>query len=336
MIPLLMVQAIFTSCKKEELGDEPVLKVSFDNLTATSVATTGTKASGSDHGSSTFDQQVNTLQIFVFNTATGTLDAYEEVTGPITISNYSLDIPVSTGNKTVYAVANAHNPVSLKDVFDISGLNTKILNIRDEDVKDFCMVGSAVSTVTSSGSASARVELSRNISRVELLSVKSALVAGYSSMAISNVKAYLINVNPNSNLISGEGSGTKLNQNALVPADTLGCSMTGMLCSNLPNITSTANSTDYYFYCYANNDANAKTMLVIEGTLNGTTYYYPIIIKDNATGYNLSPNTSYKISELVITRPGSDVPYQEVEKGTIHFTLTVLDWTTREYNTITI
>ena len=58
---------------------------------------------------------------------------------------------------------------------------------------------------------------------------------------------------------------------------------------------------------------------MIEGKLNGITYYYPIVLEE------LERNCCYSL-DVTIKRPGSTDPDSEVEKGTILATLTVQDW----------
>lgn len=343
IVPLMLAQVLTTSCNKEgyDNGGKSMLRITFDDLRATAVSSPVSKATGSNHGNSTLDAEVHTLQLYAFN-ADGSLDSYYEQTGnPIALqtsgTNVVINVTVSRGNKTVYAIANSHDMAGYKSVTTLNQLLAKTQNIKNENVKNFFMIGHDVVNVDSE-SASLNLNLVRVISRVKLSTVQSALTGGYQGLSITNVKAYLINVNANTTVGTGEGSGTKLNIQGLTAADTTGCSMPGMLGASLPNITATASSTSNYFYCYSNTDATAKTMLVIEGTLNSHTYYYPIVIADNPSSatYKLSRNTSYDISNLVITRPGSDLPYKEVEKGSISLTLTVTDWTTKTYSTITI
>ena len=63
------------------------------------------------------------------------------------------------------------------------------------------------------------------------------------------------------------------------------------------------------------------TRLVIEATLDGQLYYYPITLP------SLEYNKSYEISNLVITRPGSDDPDMPVVGFDVPFHITVNDWT---------
>jgi hypothetical protein len=103
--------------------------------------------------------------------------------------------------------------------------------------------------------------------------------------------------------------------------------MQGMLYDNLAeSITEATHSTPHHFYCYENSrnietDDDRFTRLVIEGTLNGITYYYPIAIK------NLKRNSCYSL-DVKIYRPGSLDPDKEVEYGTLDMRLNVQPWNT--------
>ena len=76
------------------------------------------------------------------------------------------------------------------------------------------------------------------------------------------------------------------------------------------------------------------TRLVIQGDLNGNTYYYPISINREGFGYSsvnghcgVKRNTSYKL-DVTICRPGSTDPDEILEYGTLSTNLNVLDWVT--------
>ena len=95
--------------------------------------------------------------------------------------------------------------------------------------------------------------------------------------------------------------------------------------------TVTPYTTSHYLYCYPNptaTDSSADswshryTRLVVETTLAGKTYYYPVNIPAPAA------NTLYQITNMKITGLGSDSPDKLVEKGTISVSITVTDWST--------
>ena len=112
-----------------------------------------------------------------------------------------------------------------------------------------------------------------------------------------------------------------------------GCTMSGMLYDQLAaSIDDAGYSNAHYFYCYENNrteenDQNRFTRLVIEADLNGTTYYYPIAIKE------LERNCCYSI-DVKIQRPGSLDPDKDVEIGTLSLDLEVLGWNSLPGSTV--
>ena len=98
------------------------------------------------------------------------------------------------------------------------------------------------------------------------------------------------------------------------------------------------------FYAYPNSESYVSngtwskraTMLVVETTFKGasdaapTTYYYPIAVE------NLESNKKYIIPEIIITRLGSQDPYEEVTFADCTFSVTVKDWDKNTLNTETI
>ena len=79
-----------------------------------------------------------------------------------------------------------------------------------------------------------------------------------------------------------------------------------------------------YFNAYPNlnsaDDQVADTRLVVEATLDGRKYYYPVTMP------KMESNKSYEISELKITRPGSDDPDKPIEIVDQDFKITVNPW----------
>ena len=63
------------------------------------------------------------------------------------------------------------------------------------------------------------------------------------------------------------------------------------------------------------------TRLVVEATLDGTTYYYPVSFR------NTYPNYLYKITDMKITGPGSTSPELPIIKRDFTVNLYIQDWT---------
>lgn len=77
---------------------------------------------------------------------------------------------------------------------------------------------------------------------------------------------------------------------------------------------------DHIFYCYPNSDKNHPTRLVLKTSLDKATYYYPIEIGA------IESNKVYTITDLKITRPGSDDPDVPVISQMFPYNITVGDW----------
>ena len=95
-------------------------------------------------------------------------------------------------------------------------------------------------------------------------------------------------------------------------------------------------SVAHYFYCYPNPATAGKagsarcTRLVVEASINGKLCYYPISISD------IKNNHTYNISELVITRIGSENPDTPVSYSQATFTVTVNSWEEGSDTSVTI
>lgn len=346
LMALLLLSVFTTSCDKEKkfnLDDRVTVDLLFNPQDCSSTSAKQpdflTKATGEGHGNSLFDEEVKTLQLFAFN-ANGVLDAYTVRSGsPLPLKSGDtpvvFSLTVSKGQKEIYAVANSHNVEGFAAVKSKAELEALVTSLANEDIKNFFMVGRT--EVNAQENSSATIILERMVSRVELHSIRTSFSGGFAGMPLTDAKAYLINVNPTAVVGTGLGTGTMLNSGELKSTDIATLTMQNMLSSTLGNINASGNNTTQYFYCYPNTNASAKTMLVIEGKIDGEKCYYPIVISDDIpTGYKLSRNTSYVVSDVIITRFGSDTPSTPVEVGTLSLTITVKDWTTRTYSSITI
>lgn len=86
------------------------------------------------------------------------------------------------------------------------------------------------------------------------------------------------------------------------------------------------------FYCYPNPSDGQEfgrpvTRLVLEGILQGTTYYYPIDLP------GLEGNVQYQM-DITLTRAGTTDPDTPAESGSIRIEKTVMDWDGRELDDI--
>lgn len=287
-----------------------------------------TKASGSDHGNRSDDNTVGTLEIFIFRAegqAAGALDTYKKFSAGELGSLTDLQITTTTGLKQIYAIANSHQR-QWEGVVTHADFKKRLSSLQDEQLKSFTMAGAIEATLQSTTHLT--FSISRLVSRVELKSLNASFVGTpYEGSQLQNVKIYLTNVVGESYFCNGTSplEATLLNKGMAVGADISGCAMEGMLYESLAgNITEAGESKSHYFYCYPNateseNEGRRFTKLVIQADLNGTTYYYPLPIK------NIERNCSYSV-DVEIMRPGTLDPEQLLEKGVANVTLNVLDW----------
>lgn len=296
-----------------------------------------TKATGDGHTAQADDNNINTLEIFIFRVNEGgvddgLLDAYKKFTAEDLKTLPLLSVKTTTGKKMVYVIANSHVS-SWGDNLKRSAFEEQMAFLQNDNVKDFIMFAGKDITVELESTIS--MALTRMVSRVKLNSVKVSFAGTPNEgTSLQNVKAYLTNVQAQKLLLDGSGKDLKLlNSKKYVAEDVTGFAMQGMLYDELAeSISETTYNTPHYFYCYENSlteetESDRFTKLVIEGTLNGVTYYYPVPIKD------LKRNSCYTI-DVRIYRPGSLDPETAVEVGSLDFRLNIQGWNTLPGSTV--
>ena len=331
------------SCSKEEVienvepGLESVLYLSLAPDSNQPGGDASTKATGDGHGSQAFDNNIQTLEVFVFRINegypdNGILDGYRKFTSEELGNLTNLEIQTTTGKKMIYAVANSHK-VNWKGITTREVFEEQTASLKDEDVKNFMMIGGAEAQLQLASTVS--FSLRRLVSRIKLNSIKTSFAGGpYEGLPLADPKVYLINVQASKLIYNGAGQNFSiLNNRKYVESDSQGSAIAGLIADVIPTpIYDDGYSVPHYFYCYENNleketSGNKFTRLVIEGKLNGITYYYPISIK------GLERNSCYSV-DITITRPGSMDPNKDVEKGTLLATMTILDWNVKDVSNV--
>ena len=312
-----------------------------------------TKATGDAHGNQANDNTVATLDILIFNNdnvspGVGKLVSYKRFTASDGLAN--LQVRTTTGPKLIYAVANSHK-ATWTDVQSLGQFQALTTTLKNENIKDFVMVGSA--TVTMNPTTDVAITLERMAAKVVLTSFKTNFAGGpYAGQSLSSIKAYLVNVNSEKTLFDGSAIATTawLNKAAFSSTDVAACTMTGCISDDIAGTVSDAgHATPHHFYAFENlvqneNAADRMTRLVIEATLDGVKYYYPININNpnypggpgwvSGSGHKgVKRNHQYNIS-VTITGPGSDSPDKPIAFGIASITCTVSDWVDVDCGTI--
>ena len=281
------------------------------------------------------DSQIGTgegdIQVLVFN-SDGNLVAY----GKNDASSNNITISLPTGVVKCYAVVNSTE--NLSKVSKESVLLQKSSYLKNNATSKMEMIGSATKTV-STGVNSVTIPVKRFAAKVQIDKITPTFSSpAHKAMEFRLTGIYLINVNgscPYSQVSTAStDNGMWYNKQKYVSGE---CNAlisdkfdSPVLMQNSDGIV-TAYSGSHYLYCYPNpvtTDSSASTWsnrftrLVVETTLGGTTYYYPVNIPAPAA------NTLYQITNMKITGLGSDSPDKLVEKGTISVSITVTDWST--------
>lgn len=271
------------------------------------------------------------IQVLVFNSE-GDLVTF----GENAASSTSVSMTVPTGTVTCYAVVNSSQDLST--ISTESNLLKIKSYLKNNSVTQMEMIGSTSKTIAA-GSNSASVAVKRFASKVQIDKITPAFTSpAHKAMEFKLTGIYLINVNgtcPYTQVSTATSESTNwYNKRKYVSGD---CNaLISDILSTAVTMQTTAGvvtpySTPHYLYCYPNpvttdvsetTWSNRISRLVVETTLDGTTYYYPVNIPTPVC------NTLYKITDMKITGLGSDSPDKPVQKGTLSVSITVTDWAT--------
>ncbi len=347
LVLFAVLATVTLSCEKNSLpaastaGEPSVVSISIvpENSSVHS------RATGATHGVQADDNTVQTLEFFIFRTDgddAGMLDTYKKFTSSELTGLTGININTTTGAKIIYAIANSHK-ADWTNVKTLSQFKTVLGGLKDEQLKNFTMTGSVEATLQVTSSVN--ISISRLVARVKLASIKTDFAGTpYQGSALENVKVYLTNVSADKLYANGANASnaTVYNHKEVVAEQVELCnaSMPGMLYDEISQSVNDAGyTTAHYFYCYENTLAAETTdkrftKLVIQGDLNGHTYYYPISINQEGFGYSsandhagVKRNTAYSV-EVTICRPGSNDPDKELEHGALTANVNILDWAT--------
>ena len=316
------------ACSKENPSEqvpEGTQMATLEVNVSDGVATRATSVNDSQIGTAAGD-----IQVLVFNSA-GNLVGFGE--NASSSSNISISVP--TGTVKCYAVVNSSEDLS--SVSKESTLTSKVSYLKNNSVTKMEMIGSASKTIAA-GANSVSIPVKRFAAKVQIDKITPAFTApAHKAQEFKLTGIYLVNVNGSCpyTLTSTAGSTdywyNKMKYvsgdcNALI-SDKLSSPVTLQASADAV----TPYTTSHYLYCYPNpvttdssssSWSNRYTRLVVETTLGGTTYYYPVNIPTPAA------NTLYQITNMKITGLGSNYPDKLVEKGSLAVSITVTDWST--------
>ena len=344
-IPMILAAAAIAlaACSKD--GAEAPSATDGEGVIEISVAPQegpGTKAVSAYTTAQTYETQLNSVQVFVFGDD-GKLNAYRAIGSATSVS-----ISVTTGEKTVYAVANGPDLKAVKTLTELESTALDLSANSTDASKGFVMAGKKSCTVSSGTTPSnCSVAVSRLAVRVALQSVTNSLPSAYGALKVERV--FLANVVGNQNIAGTAAASTWYNQEGrkdetardathIIDGSTYKASCPELtfrtVGTSVNNGASLTPSTPYLMYSYPNSStvtstgfhaafSAQRTVLVIAATVDGKLGYYPVILDRSI----LERNTTYTVA-VTITDVGSSDPGKEVEKGSISVSVSVDGWKT--------
>lgn len=240
------------------------------------------------------------------------------------------------GHKIFTIIAN-----SQKDIYDWAeicsrdGLDRITSSLEKERRDELTMTGECRTLAGSNVS----VMMERLVSEIVLQSISCDFRdRPYEGSEIENVKIYLTNVNSEAPVISDKPYLPQriVNTGRLVPEDLENFSEPDILCRSLEGtVGSTVLKPDIRLLCYPNQAEEETagtpfTRLVIEGMVNGRTYYWPIDINRENEGMGIARNCQY-IFDIRITRLGHTDPDIPIESTDNEVIMEVARWEEKDH-----
>lgn len=273
-------------------------------------------------------QGISRLDLFVFNDdGVMKLDSYASINDPYTPY---ISVTSGSGDKFLVVLANCRmDGESISDFWNYEALENFRCELKDEDPAYPVMSGECHFCAGAEGYTT--VSLTPLLSDIQIDFIKCNFAGkGYRSTTLENASVYLTNISGSCEIMRADGFKiTELENSGALDRNYLSTMRHPEMIYRtvIPGHWSPVD-----LYCYPNDDADGvlgspHTRLVLQGDIDGRTYYYPVDINQDGFGYStgtrgISRNIKYSFS-FNITRKGStdpDVlvpPEDIIEKGWI-------------------
>lgn len=266
------------------------------------------------------EKKVNSVQIYVFRD-NGELESYDQS------NNGDITLSVTKGNKDFYALVNA--PAHKYDTKD--ALLADISYLKNNTLSSFEMIGSKSINIT--GNQTIEIVVKRLVAKVELKKISRKFISASQGAVEMSIDAiYLTNVAGDTEY---QEDTTKIKSTPSIWLNQMGyhSSEADSLLYDGSISQTLADKSEYSvvhsFYPYRNPTTDNKdggewsprhTKLVIKTTYGGKVKYYPIVLP------KLERNKKYVITDLILTRPGSDSEDIPVSAADCKFSIKVAEW----------
>ncbi len=355
---LLFAASFMVSCMKQDASSLKGNDGIGDCVLTVSIGDELTKVVGQTPAA---EKKINDVQVFVFNTSTGKLDAAVHKGGLSSDGGFTLSEKLSCtrGPRQVWALVNAKvNYVDGPDaerVKTINELQEKTSFLTDNGPSDFVMAGK-VDVKLETDTQTVSVEVRRVCAAVFIKNIENDMIVPAYQVpgAVKITGVYLLNVPNKQNFTIpdsdktavGSISSTVLPQeNWISPLKKTDAASELALTSDVyDQIDQTLEFKSKFskhstLYAYPNDAetlpsstwAPAVTTLVVEAEVGGQPCIYPIRLG------NLHSNYKYEVSLVIKHIGGSpDNPWKKIEFSDLTATINVVDWTTGELVSQTI
>lgn len=258
----------------------------------------------------------DSVDVFVYeNDGIGRLDAYQK----LPLEGNLLQIQSRAGDKTVVLAMGApDNFFNYNDILYLEGFETVSCNLAEEDPGH--PLRSAIVNVTAGPSVNNSVTLTPLLAEVRVRSLRVDFSSRpYKDAVLKNARAYLINVSGICPVLWQGGFNPREIYN-YGKEDPEGCR--NLLHPEMLRDDDASGSAMYCYPCQGGSGlGTCTTRLVIEGTIEGVTYYYPI----NVGNGTVEPGHRY-IYDLTITRTGTLDPDIPAESTMIDVIMEAVPW----------
>ena len=284
---------------------------------------------------------IRCLDLFFFNDdVLGRLDAYQRLEG----FSASLTGASRSGKKRLVVLANAAG--GTEDWLDITaygGLLDRSFDLEQDSPSQPVMAAEGL--LAAGSDKQCRLVLTPLMAQVRLRSLSCDFYGHpYEGCALEDAKVYLTNVCSRCEILPRDGTrpGGFLNVGRLSEEDLQKMLHPEMVYRDLGRaVGKGVVYPGVSLYCYPNQapeegPGSPFTRLVIEGTIEGETYYYPIDIgRNDAAGgpEGIARGMGYAF-DITLTRKGSRDPDIPVETGSFRLNITSEPWTEKQERVI--
>lgn len=314
----LLFPALTCGCSDKALPSD--LTIETPVVSTNSVSSNGIEIS--DCGSA--------LDIFTFeNDRLGRLDSYKRIEE---YDGNMANIESTGGSKRVFFCLNGQRGrYDWSDICSYWSLDKIYVNLEKERADRPTMTGECI---CNAGESSISTEMKALICEIKIERISCDFSGtSYATSTLRNVRAYLINVSATCPILYNQYYRPIriINVETLNPLEVKEFTDPSNIISKISvALGKQSIFPDIRFICYPNNgdDKTASsqcTRLVIEGEIEGNTYYWPITVNNGL----IERNKSYSY-DIQIKRKGVTDPNTPIDTKDLDFVMNILPWTEAE------